>query len=85
MAVERDNQDFSAEVKSQKRIERWKKGVPQDSNIEVDHIIPKYAGGTCDPNNAQGLTMPEHAAKHFTDAHDPNPGSNEQAEWSGTL
>lgn len=84
MSGERNNQDFSPEIKSQKRVERIKKGIPANSVLEVDHIVPKYAGGTGDEENAQALTRAEHAHKHFTEAHDPRPKENPQAEWVGT-
>lgn len=84
MSPERNNQEFSEEIKARKRAERYRQGNTHGGMIEVDHIKPKYAGGTGDEENAQGLTLPEHARKHFTEAHDPRPGENEQAEWVAT-
>jgi len=82
--VEKKDNDFPPEIKVKKRTERFQKGIPNGSIIEIDHIVPKYAGGKHDEGNAQGMTRAEHAHKHFTEAHDPRPGENPHAEWAGT-
>lgn len=84
MHTERDDNSFPPEVKSRKRFERVQQGIPQGSMLEVDHIVPKYAGGTSDEKNAVALTRAEHARKHFIDCHDPPPKQNRQAEWVAT-
>ena len=84
MADEKINQDFPREIIFQKRAERYQEGETHGGMIEVDHIVPKYAGGTADEDNAQGLTLPEHAFKHFTDAHDPPPKQDSDIEWYAT-
>lgn len=80
----REKKEFTLEIKAQKRAERYKQGGTNGGAIEVDHIIPKYAGGSTEETNAQGLTLPEHAYKHFIASHDPPPGQNTDAEWMGT-
>jgi hypothetical protein len=81
---ERINQEFPPEIKARRRAERYGQGETHGGMVEVDHIVPKYAGGSCEEENSQGLTLPEHAIKHFVDALDPPPKQNTQAEWVGT-
>jgi hypothetical protein len=84
MSFEKSNQNFPQDIILKKRAERFKQGNTNGGAIEVDHILPKYAGGSLDESNAQGLTLPEHAFKHFVDAHDTPPKQNGEVEWIAT-
>ena len=84
VTLERNNQEVPPDVKARKRAERFAKGNTNGGMIEVDHIKPRYAGGTNDEENLDGKTRPEHAKKHFVHAHDTPPGQVPDAEWAAT-
>lgn len=48
-----------------------KTGLPIE-DIEIDHVRPRYRGGTDAKDNLRPVSRPEHAIKHLQEARNPN-------------
>ena len=78
--------EFSRQDKNKARIDRLKEGgLRVGAIIEVDHIVPKYMGGNGDTDNMDGVTLSEHAVKHFLGAAYPELEQIPRAEFYSFL
>ena len=48
---------------------------------EKEHVVPKYAGGTDDPDNIMNVEPDDHAFKHLLGALFPEPEQDQNAEY----
>lgn len=48
---------------------------------EKEHVVPKYAGGTDDPDNIMNVEPDDHAFKHLLGALFPEPEQRQDAEF----
>lgn len=52
---------------------------PRD--LEIDHVKPKWKGGTDAESNLRAVTRPEHAEKHFREASTTKDRKTAKAEY----